>query len=68
MQRASKLKTTGDLDNPSPLLTLLMEEDGRVSSSDRLANAWKAVRVIRRNQDLGALFDLRERYAMRVGE
>lgn len=53
-------------DNPTPLLVKMMEEDGRVDAHERMSNAWRFVRVMRRNMDLGALFDLRERHALKM--
>ena len=53
-------------DNPTPLLVKMMEKDGRVDANQRMNNAWKLVRIFRRNQDLGALFDLRERHAVKA--
>lgn len=61
------MQVTPPLDNPTPLLVAMMREDGRVPADERMSNAWKLVRVYRRNQDLGALFDIRESHASRAG-
>ena len=62
------LKTIGSLSNPTPLLNAMMKEDGRVSATERMSNAWKFVRVFRRGRDLGTLYDIRENHVVKVSK
>ena len=49
-----------DVENPSALETRLLDEDGRIARSKRPnGNAFKSIRVIRRSEDIGSLFDVR---------
>jgi hypothetical protein len=49
-----------DIENPTTLETRLLDEDGRVGRSDRPnGNAFKAMRIVRGNEDIGSLFDVR---------
>jgi hypothetical protein len=49
-----------DVENPTALETRLLDEDGRIARSNRPnGNAFKSIRVIRRSEDIGSLFDVR---------
>jgi hypothetical protein len=41
---------------------LLLKEDGRGPAKIPNGNAWKTLRVIRKGEDLGCVFDLRIKY------
>jgi hypothetical protein len=48
------------IENPTTLETKLLDEDGRVPKSQRPnGNAFKSIRIIRKNEDIGSLFDVR---------
>lgn len=48
------------IENPSTLETRLLDEDGRIPKSQRPnGNAFKCIRIIRKNEDIGSLFDVR---------
>lgn len=48
------------VDNPTTLETQLLDEDGRIPRGKRPnGNAFKAIRVVRRAEDIGSLFDVR---------
>lgn len=49
---------------PKTLCDAMLKEDGRLASV-RVANAWRDFRCIRRHQDMGSLFDVRELYSSR---
>jgi hypothetical protein len=44
------------------LENLLLKEDGRAPIKIPNGNAWKTVRIIRKGEDLGCVFDLRVKY------
>jgi hypothetical protein len=49
------------LTSPESLMRVLMAEDARVRFQDVAAvSAWKMIRVTRKNQDLGTMWDLRQ--------
>lgn len=49
-----------EVENPTALETRLLDEDGRIIKSNRPnGNAFKSIRVIRRSEDIGSLFDVR---------
>jgi hypothetical protein len=49
-----------DVDNPTKLETLLLDEDGRIPRGERPnGNAFKAIRIVRGTEDIGSLFDVR---------
>ena len=54
--------------NTTPLLVKMMAQDGRVDPKERMNNAWKLVRILRNKQDMGALFDVRERHANKMSK
>jgi hypothetical protein len=48
------------IESPSTLESKLLDEDGRISRSNRPnGNAFKSIRIIRGGQDIGSLFDVR---------
>ena len=48
------------IENPTTLETKLLDEDGRIPKSERPnGNAFKCIRIIRKNEDIGTLFDVR---------
>jgi len=48
------------VENPSALESRLLDEDGRITRSNRPnGNAFKSIRVIRGSEDIGRLFDVR---------
>ena len=48
------------IENPTTLETKLLDEDGRIPKSQRPnGNAFKSIRIIRKNEDIGSLFDVR---------
>ena len=48
------------IENPTTLETKLLDEDGRIAKSQRPnGNAFKSIRIIRKNEDIGSLFDVR---------
>jgi hypothetical protein len=48
------------IENPTTLETKLLDEDGRTAKSQRPnGNAFKSIRIIRKNEDIGSLFDVR---------
>jgi hypothetical protein len=50
----------GGIENPTTLETKLLDEDGRIPKSQRPnGNAFKSIRIIRKNEDIGSLFDVR---------
>lgn len=53
------------VENVKALETKILEVDGRVKNPSH-RNAWKMIRCLRNNQDLGSLFDIRESYYFRT--
>jgi len=48
------------IENPTTLETELLDEDGRIPKYQRPnGNAFKCIRIIRKNEDIGTLFDVR---------
>jgi len=48
------------IENPTTLETRLLDEDARIKRLDRPnGNAYKTIRIIRGNEDIGSLFDVR---------
>ena len=48
------------IENPSTLETKILDEDGRVRRRDRPnGNVYKVIRIVRGNEDIGSLFDVR---------
>jgi hypothetical protein len=50
-----------DVTNLRSFETVILREDGR-SLNDSASNPWKHFRCIRRNQDIGSLWELRQKY------
>ena len=50
-----------DISGPQHLENKIREIDGRVHKAAN-GNAWKCFRVFRQNQDLGLIWDLREKF------
>lgn len=50
-----------DVSGPQKVETMMIQEDGRVKHIPN-GNAWKSLRILRNNQDLGTLWDIREAY------
>jgi hypothetical protein len=49
-----------EVENPTALETRILDEDGRIAKSNRPnGNAFKSIRVVRRSEDIGSLFDVR---------
>lgn len=53
-------KALHNVDGPSTLSAAILKEDGRIPNDVRAANAWREFRCIRRNQDMGSLWEVRE--------
>ena len=51
---------------PSALENSILKIDGRVRNAPN-GNAWKSFRLIRHNQDLGSLFDVRDQFCVENG-
>jgi hypothetical protein len=48
------------IENPTTLETRILDEDGRITRSNRPnGNAFKSIRIIRGSEDIGSLFDVR---------
>ena len=57
---------TYSIRNLGALETKILNVDGRVKDVPN-GNAWKTFRLIRHNQDLGSLFDVRDKYCVDFG-
>ena len=62
----SPKSTTYRLHTLTALETKICNVDGRVTDLPN-GNAWKTFRLIRQNQDLGSLFDVRDKYCVDLG-
>jgi hypothetical protein len=52
--------TVDGIENPTTLETRILDEDGRITRSNRPnGNAFKSIRIIRGSEDIGSLFDVR---------
>ena len=56
--------TIANVINPQILCTRIVQNDGRIATIPN-GNAWKEIRTYRDNQDMGALWDVRELYYVR---
>ncbi|KAI9822239.1 MAG: hypothetical protein M1832_003062 [Thelocarpon impressellum] len=56
-----------NISGPQSLETAIFKEDGRVEAAGN-GNAWKVFRVLRNNQDLGLIWDMREAFWLKRGE
>lgn len=52
---------------PGQVVAAILDTDGRVKDPPH-GNAWKSIRVLRNNQDLGTLWDIRQAYHFRDRE
>lgn len=59
-----QLRVVSNAVGPSTLLKAIIEENGRVGQMPN-GNAWKDFRCVRDNQDLGTLWDMRQKYWLR---
>jgi hypothetical protein len=50
---------------PGKVENRALEEFGILNAPN--ANAWKTIRVMRDNQDLGSLWDIRQAFSFRIG-
>jgi hypothetical protein len=51
---------TDQINSPESLGTKVVETDGRITGRIPNGNSWKTIRVLRSNQDLGTLWDIRQ--------